>query len=93
MMSDIFVDYQRRLDDLHGIAHAQVTAAIPLSEIETAEIKRKLSVMFGKQIDITTKVNTSLLGGIVAKVGDKVIDGSVSRRLENLKREINQARL
>jgi len=93
MMSDIFADYQRRLDELHGVAHAKVTAAIPLSETETADIKQKLSAMFGKQIDITTKVDPSLLGGIVARVGDKVIDGSISRRLDNLKREINQARL
>ncbi|APV44219.1 F-type H+-transporting ATPase subunit delta [Dehalogenimonas formicexedens] len=93
LMPDIFTDYQRRLDELHGIAHANVSAAVPLSEAETVEIKQKLSLMFGKQVDITTKVNPSLLGGIVARVGDKVIDGSVSRRLENLKREINQARL
>jgi F-type H+-transporting ATPase subunit delta len=93
MMHDIFDDYQRRLDNLQGVAHAQVSAAIPLSEMETAEIKQKLSAMFGKQIDITTRVDTSLLGGIVAKVGDKVIDGSLSRRLENMKREINQVRL
>jgi F-type H+-transporting ATPase subunit delta len=93
MVPDIFTDYQRRLDDLHGVAHARVTAAIPLSETETAVIKQKLGNMFGKQIDITTQVDPLLLGGIVARVGDKVIDGSVSRRLENLKREINQARL
>jgi len=93
MISNIYADYQRRLDDLHGLAHAKVTAAIPLSETETADIKQKLSAMFGKQIDITTNVDPNLLGGIVARVGDKVIDGSVSRRLENLKREINQARL
>ena len=93
MMADIYDDYQRRLDNLHGVAHAQVSAAIPLSEMETVEIKQKLSAMSGKQVDITTKVDTSLLGGIVARVGDKVIDGSLSRRLQNMKREINQARL
>ncbi len=93
MMPDIAANYQQRLDDLRGIAHAQVTAAVPLSETETAEIKQKLGAMFGKQIDITTKVDPTLLGGIVARIGDKVIDGSLSRRLQNLKREINQARL
>jgi len=93
MMPDIFADYQRRLDDLYGIAHAKVTAAIPLSDTETAEVRQKLGTMFGKHVDITTKVDPSILGGIVARVGDKVIDGSVSRRLENLKREINQVRL
>jgi F-type H+-transporting ATPase subunit delta len=93
MVPDIFADYQRRLDELHGVAHAEVSAAIPLSDVEVSEIRRKLSDMFDKQVDITTKVDPALLGGIVAKVGDKVIDGSVSRRLENLKREIYQARL
>jgi F-type H+-transporting ATPase subunit delta len=93
LVPDIAANYQQRLDDLRGIAHAQVTAAVPLSDAETAEIKQKLGTMFGKQIEITTKVDAKLLGGVVARVGDKVIDGSVSRRLENLKREINQARL
>jgi F-type H+-transporting ATPase subunit delta len=93
LMPEIASNYQQRLDGLRGIAHALVKTAVPLSETETDEIKQKLGVMFGKQIDITTEIDPSLLGGVVARVGDKVIDGSVSRRLENLKREINQARL
>jgi len=93
MLPNIGADYQRRLDEVRGVAHAQVTAAVPLSEDETAEIRKKLGDMFGKHIEITTKLDPSLLGGIVAKVGDKVIDGSLSRRLQDLKREINQARL
>ena len=93
MLPDIAADYQRRLDDLRGLAHAEVSAAVPLSEAETNEIREKLGKMFGKHIEISTKVEPSLLGGIVARVGDKVIDGSLSRRLQNLKREINQARL
>ncbi len=93
MLPDIAADYQRRLDELHGVAHAEVTAAVPLSDTETAEIRTKLAGIFSKHIEITTKIDPSLLGGVVARVGDKVIDGSLSRRLENLKREINQARL
>ncbi|MEL7562105.1 F0F1 ATP synthase subunit delta [Dehalogenimonas sp. 4OHTPN] len=93
MMPYIYADYNRRLDDLRGVAHATVTAAVPLSDAETAEIREKLGKMFGKHIEITARLDQSLLGGVVARVGDKVIDGSVSRRLQNLKREINQARL
>ena len=93
MLPNIAADYQRRLDEVHGVAHAQVTAAVPLSEEEVAEIRKKLGDLFGKKIEITTRLNSSLLGGVVARVGDKVIDGSLSRRLQDLKREINQARL
>jgi F-type H+-transporting ATPase subunit delta len=90
MMPYIFADYNRRLDDLRGVAHATVTAAVPLSD---ADIREKLGKMFGKLIELSARLDPSLLGGVVARVGDKVIDGSISRRLQNLKREINQARL
>jgi F-type H+-transporting ATPase subunit delta len=93
MIPDIAADYQRRLDDMRGIAHAQVTAAVALSDDETRIISEKLGKMFGKKVEVTTKEDPSILGGVIARVGDKVIDGSVSRRLANLKREINQARL
>lgn len=93
MMPDIAADFGRRLDDLKGIAHAEVLAAVPLSDAETAEIRQQLAKVFDKEIEITSRVEPSLLGGIIARVGDKVIDGSLSRRLQDLKREINQARL
>ncbi|MEN8615366.1 ATP synthase F1 subunit delta [Dehalogenimonas sp. THU2] len=93
MVPDIAVDFKRRLDDLRGIAHAEVVSAVDLSDVETAEIRQQLGKVFNKQIEITTKVEPALLGGIVARVGDKVIDGSLSRRLQDLKREIYQARL
>jgi F-type H+-transporting ATPase subunit delta len=93
MMPDIYEDYIRRLNEVRGVANATVTAAVELSDAETAEIRQKLGAMFNKQVEVTTKVDPSILGGFIARVGDKVIDGSLSRRLENLKREINQARL
>lgn len=93
ILSDILNDFKRRLDDKRGIAHAQITSAIELSEKDVADIRKKLSEMFIKDVEVSTKVDESLLGGMIARVGDKVIDGSLVRRLNNLKQEINQARL
>jgi F-type H+-transporting ATPase subunit delta len=76
-----------------GVAHAAVASAVPLSQKELDNIREKLGEMFGRKVEVTARVDESLLGGIVARVGDKVIDGSLSRRLRILKQEINQARL
>ncbi|ADJ25860.1 ATP synthase F1, delta subunit [Dehalogenimonas lykanthroporepellens BL-DC-9] len=93
ILPDIISDFQRRLDDKMGVAHAAVASAVPLSQKELDNIREKLGEMFGRKVEVTARVDESLLGGIVARVGDKVIDGSLSRRLRILKQEINQARL
>lgn len=90
---DILGDFKRRLDDRQGIAHAKVASAVALSEADVADIRQKLSEMFDKKVEVSASVDESLLGGMIARVGDKVIDGSLARRLHNLKQEINQARL
>ena len=93
ILPDILSNFKRRLNERQGVAHAQVTSAIELSDKDMAAIRKKLSEMFKKEVEITTYVDETLLGGIVARVGDKVIDGSLARSLSNLKKEINQARL
>jgi F-type H+-transporting ATPase subunit delta len=93
IMPDIVVDFQRRVDERRGIAHAEVTSAVALSDQDVADIRKKLSEMFDKKVEVSASVDTALLGGVVARVGDKVIDGSLARRLQIMKQEINQARL
>ncbi|MGI2335185.1 MAG: ATP synthase F1 subunit delta [Dehalogenimonas sp.] len=92
IIPDILDDFKRRLDDRRGIANAQVHSAVALSDKDIADIRQKLSEMFDKKVEVSASVDESLLGGVVARVGDKVIDGSLARRLQNLKQEINQAR-
>ncbi len=69
---------------------AEVRSAVPLDQDQRDELARALSKATGKNIELKVLVDPSLIGGIVAKVGDTVIDGSVRRRLEQLKEQVRR---
>ena len=64
---------------------ADVRSAIPLDEDQQARLAEALSKRTGQKVSVKVNVDPSILGGIVATIGDTVIDGSVRRRLEQLK--------
>jgi F-type H+-transporting ATPase subunit b len=67
---------------------AQVTSALPLSADEKATIQSDVLAKLGKEASVTYAVDPSILGGLVIKVGDKLIGGSVAGQLVNLKQTI-----
>ena len=83
--------YQRLSDDRRGVAHATVTTAVPLSDDEREAITAQLSQITGKRVDVTPVVDEAIIGGLVARIGDQLIDGSTRSRLVALKRRINAA--
>jgi len=66
---------------------AEVTSALPLSRDEEETVKKDVLVKVGAQA-VTFRVDPSILGGLVIRVGDKVLDGSVSGRLEGLRQSL-----
>jgi len=64
---------------------AEVRCAVELDEATIARLAASLSRATGKEVEVKTVVDPSVLGGIVARVGDVVIDGSVSHRLQELR--------
>jgi F-type H+-transporting ATPase subunit b len=66
---------------------AEVTSALPLSSTEQDVVKNNLLSKVGAQA-VTFLVDPAILGGLVIKVGDKVLDGSVSSQLEDLKHKL-----
>jgi F-type H+-transporting ATPase subunit delta len=64
---------------------AEVRSAIPLSEDQKARLAEALGRATGKDIEVKVIIDPSIQGGLVAQVGDTVIDGSVRRRLEQLR--------
>lgn len=66
-------------------AVAEVRSAVALDEAQTARLAEALGKATGKSIEVRVTVDPTLQGGIVAQVGDTVIDGSVRRRLEQLR--------
>ena len=82
---EIFV---RKVKEHKGIETAFVTSAKPLSEEQAESIKEKLSKNLNKQIFIQADVDESLLGGVRIKVAGHIIDGSVKKQLDDLKKQL-----
>ena len=78
-----------RLDDRRqGITHATATSASPLTDLEVKALTARLEQMTGGRIALATDVDESLLGGLIVRVGDRLIDGSVRGRLERLRNQL-----
>ncbi|MEX0763099.1 MAG: ATP synthase F1 subunit delta [Dehalococcoidia bacterium] len=75
-------------DEKNGIARAEVVTAVPLDDARRDRVISDLSDMVGKKVEIVERVDPGILGGIVARVGDRLIDGSVRTRLRSLRREL-----
>ena len=68
---------------------AEVRSAIPLDDKQREALATALSKATGKKVQVKVLVDPSVVGGVVAKIGDTVIDGSVRRRLEQLKEQVS----
>jgi len=76
----------RELSDAHtGRVRALVTSAQPLGPAEVDRVRRSLEQRTGKRVILETAVDPSLIGGLVARVGDLVLDGSVRTQLATLR--------
>jgi F-type H+-transporting ATPase subunit delta len=83
------VEEFRRLDDeRQGIVHATATSAAALTDPEVRDLTARLEQMTGGRVALQTEVDESLLGGLVVRVGDRLIDGSVRGRLERLRDQL-----
>lgn len=87
---DAFVAYA---DQARGVVEIEISSARALAEAETARLADGLSRYTGKQVRIRNVVAPEIMGGIVARVGDLVIDGSLASRLKRLKQTLQETRL
>jgi len=78
----IFVDLARKEMDMLA---TEIISAVPLTQQQLQKLEEKLIRMFRKQLDITTTVDPSLLGGLRIIVGNTVFDESIKRRLQDMK--------
>jgi F-type H+-transporting ATPase subunit delta len=79
----------RRLDDKrNNLIHATATSATPLAAAEVRAITARLEQMTGGSIALETAIEPDLIGGLVVRIGDRLIDGSVRGRLERLRNQL-----
>ncbi|MEK0182162.1 MAG: F0F1 ATP synthase subunit delta [Oscillatoriales cyanobacterium] len=77
--------YLTQLRELNQTVLAEVTSAVPLSEAQQQTVSEKVQAMTGaRQVEIETKIDADLIGGVVIKVGSQVIDASLRGQLRRL---------
>ena len=82
--------YQRLLDSHRDIERAEVVSAVPLDDARRQRISELLQDIVGKEIRMTSRVEPEILGGLIAQVGDRVIDGSSRTKLQAMRRELDE---
>lgn len=82
---EIAGEFGRLADEAEGRMTAEVTSASPLDEAGQARLKQALSERTGRDVTLEFKLDPSLIGGAVAKVGDLVFDGSLRTQLDTLR--------
>lgn len=88
LIPEISAEYDKLLDIHEDRVHANVTVARETSAADETRIAEQLSRVIGKTVVPHTKVNPAILGGVIVKIGDTVMDGSVRRRLARLRGRI-----
>jgi len=72
----------------HRLLPVDVTSAVPLDPAVSEELGRKIREQTGQNVELTSTVDPDILGGIVLRVGNSILDASISNRLQQLRREV-----
>jgi F-type H+-transporting ATPase subunit delta len=84
-LPDIIAAYERLVARRRGEVQAEVTSAHALSDVQTAELKSALKAKLGREPRLHTRVDASLLGGLIVKVGSRMIDSSLRTKLNGIR--------
>ena len=85
VVPEVITAFKRRAAEQRGEVAAEVTSAEPLSDRHIDDLKAALKSSLGKDVSLTTHVDPSLIGGLIVKVGSRMIDGSLKTKLNSLK--------
>ena len=83
-MEAIAAIFEQERDALEGRSHVSVTSAFELTDAQRSEIAESMSKRLGTKVDLSVNVDKSLIGGVIIRAGDTVIDASLRGRLSHL---------
>lgn len=89
MLGDVLAAYQDRVMDAARVVPAEVVTAVPLPEDRKQALAEALGRATGRQVTISDRLDPSILGGVVARVGSLVFDGSVVGQLARLRQRLS----
>ena len=85
LLPDMLAAYRERLLDHQHVVRADITTAAPLAADRAQAIERGLAQLTGRTVRLSARVDPSIIGGVVARLGDTIYDGSVTRQLAKIK--------
>ena len=92
LLTDVLEAFRARLREEQRVLEAEVTTAMPLEPEQRAALQQRLGAATSRQVTLTTKVDPSLIGGLVARIGSTVYDGSLATQLAKLKGRLAENR-
>ena len=90
LLPEVLDVYRERLLEYRNVLRAEVTTAAPLSPERAAQLQQRLANATGRTVTMTTKVDESIIGGVVTRIGGTVYDGSVATRLAKVRDRLEQ---
>ena len=88
LLPDLLASFRDRLLDYRKVVRAEITTAAPLPADRAKAIESSLAAKTGRTVVLDTRVDPSIIGGVVARVGSIVYDGSVTRQLQKMKERL-----
>lgn len=86
-------EYKAMADESRNITKAELVTAVAVADEDVKALAEKLSATMGKTVQLELKVDPALIGGLKLKMGDKIVDGTVAKRLQLLKNQLIQAKI
>lgn len=83
--------FERLWDEENKLLPVEVTSAIDLDEATVKSLGDRIGQQTGQRVELTSKVDPSILGGIVLRVGNQILDASIKHRLDQLRKHVAQA--
>lgn len=88
LLPDLVASYRDRMLDHQKILRAEITSSTALSPERTASIQRSLTTATGRTVQVSTRVDEALIGGLMARLGGTVYDGSITMQLKKMKQQL-----
>jgi F-type H+-transporting ATPase subunit delta len=88
LVTGLLAAYRDRLLDYRNVVRAEVTTTAPLTPERAKSIEASLARLTGRTVSLSTKVDPTIIGGVVTRIGSTVYDASVTRHLERMREKL-----
>jgi len=87
-LKEIFIEFERGYKEKNNILEAEAVTAVEMTEEQIEQVKKELGKKYGKTVVLKTRVDPSIIGGMVLYIGNEMLDASVRARFEGLKKQL-----